>query len=602
MTGQYGGNYGFTELEFDPERELKKRPLWMADLVHSPKPWCPLSAWLWCEGVMYGLAYGAEMMSMPETKGWDWRLINGYLYLSVIECDPKESYLYLSEVTKPFKIPKEVERYRVQTPEFHAKEFITVEKPEDIPTREQLFRERTRGVVEDYDGEWKKAMDKWMADIAYFKEQCHPDRLKQMSNAELLELFEDALIRIHHGWWKVHMIWMYPVYGFYNLFAELCEQLTGIDLEHPTFKSLLGGFENALFKVNRELWGLSDKARELGLADLFLSTTDDEELMRKLEQSDAGRKWLSEYREFVSREGFRLLDTWDVATPSWIEKPSLGLRDIRAGITKGGVFTLDAERERLVKVREEAEKEVLSKVPSEQKDWFTALMRVGQKCGVFSEEHNIYIDVPAMAIQRHIFMEYGRRFAKAGVIGKQDDILFLVPREIRKAAVSMERVSLQPYVDMRRKEWEENCKVAPEPFLGDISHIAEMSRKDAIVRVIGAPPRVRPELKADLYGASSIPGVVEGIARVVMTERELGTVQPGEILVAPGTSVPWTPIFGIISAVVTDSGASLAHAAIVAREFGIPAVVGTGEATKKIKTGDRIRVDGTMNAVYILGK
>ena len=87
-----------------------------------------------------------------------------------------------------------------------------------------------------------------------------------------------------------------------------------------------------------------------------------------------------------------------------------------------------------------------------------------------------------------------------------------------------------------------------------------------------------------------------------MTERELGTVQPGEILVAPGTSVPWTPIFSIISAVVTDAGGSLAHAGIVAREYRIPAVVGTMEATKKIKTGDRIRVDGDMNAVYILEK
>lgn len=304
----------------------------------------------------------------------------------------------------------------------------------------------------------------------------------------------------------------------------------------------------------------------------------------------------------MNRFGWRLLDTWDVATPSWIEKPSLGLRDVRSGIAKGGAFTLDAERERLAKSREEAEKEILSKVPGAQREWFTALMKLTQKCGTFSEEHNVFIDCPAMAILRHLFMEYGRRFTKAGVIDDPDDIVFIFPEQVRKAAISMERINLRPYVEKNKKEWQENCKVPPEPFIGDATRVLEAVRKDAIIQVAVAIPRVRPELKADLYGASSIPGVVEGVARVVLTERELNTVEPGEILVAPGTSVPWTAIFNIISAVVTDAGGSLAHASIVAREYNIPAVIGTMEATKKIKTGDRLRVDGNMNAVYILEK
>jgi len=603
MASQYGGNYGLTEFAFDPDVDLKTYPVWIADLVHAPVPWRPLSAWLWCDGSILGTRYGTEMMSMPEAKGWEMRLVNGYLYLAVIECAPNERHLYLSELAKPQQIPKQVEFYRIQRPEFRPKEFITVEKPEDAPTREQLFRERIKVLLEDYDERWKRSMGKWTTDeIGYFEERCHPELLKQISNIELWELFQDALVRIHHGWWKIHMIWMYPVYGLYTLFTQVSEELTGIDVEHPTFKSLLGGFDNELFRVNRELWGLGDRARELGLADLFLTTMDDEELMSKLQGSDAGRKWLSEYREFVGKYGWRLIDTWDVATPSWIEQPSLGLRDVRSGIAKGGAFTLDAERERLVKLREEAEREILSKAPSEQKEWFTALMRLTQKCGTFSEEHNLFIDCPAMAILRHLFMEYGRRFTKAGVIDDPKDILFLFPEQVRKAAICMERINLRPYVEKNKKEWQENCKVPPEPFIGDMTRVPEAVRKDAIIQVAVALPRVRPELKADLYGASSIPGVMEGIARVAMSERELGTVQPGEILVAPGTSVPWTPIFSIISAVVTDAGGSLAHAAIVAREYRIPAVVGTMEATKKINSGDRIRVDGDMNAVYILEK
>jgi phosphoenolpyruvate synthase/pyruvate phosphate dikinase len=80
----------------------------------------------------------------------------------------------------------------------------------------------------------------------------------------------------------------------------------------------------------------------------------------------------------------------------------------------------------------------------------------------------------------------------------------------------------------------------------------------------------------------------------------LDQIQPGEILVARMTCAPWTPVFGVISGLVTDAGSSLAHSAIVAREYGLPAVVGTQEGTRKIKTGDRIKVDGDNCAVYIL--
>ena len=98
----------------------------------------------------------------------------------------------------------------------------------------------------------------------------------------------------------------------------------------------------------------------------------------------------------------------------------------------------------------------------------------------------------------------------------------------------------------------------------------------------------------------SAPGIVEGTARVILNERHLDQLQPGDILVTVATAVPWTPAFSIVSGVVTNAGGGLAHAVLVAREYGIPAVCGTREATKKIKTGDRLRVDGDLGVVYIL--
>ena len=103
-----------------------------------------------------------------------------------------------------------------------------------------------------------------------------------------------------------------------------------------------------------------------------------------------------------------------------------------------------------------------------------------------------------------------------------------------------------------------------------------------------------------LKGFAGSSGVVEGVARMVRSPAELSALQDGEILVAPTTSPSWAPIFSKVSAVVTDVGGIMSHAAIVCREYGLPAVVGAGYATAAIKTGMRIRVDGSSGIVTLL--
>lgn len=109
------------------------------------------------------------------------------------------------------------------------------------------------------------------------------------------------------------------------------------------------------------------------------------------------------------------------------------------------------------------------------------------------------------------------------------------------------------------------------------------------------------ELDDDIVrGYAASPGVVEGIARVLMTINEIGQIRQGEILVCAVTAPSWGPVFGKIAAAVSDIGGTMSHAAIVAREYGMPAVVGTGRATTRIRTGDRVRVDGDRGIVTIL--
>ena len=166
----------------------------------------------------------------------------------------------------------------------------------------------------------------------------------------------------------------------------------------------------------------------------------------------------------------------------------------------------------------------------------------------------------------------------------------------------MGRINLRPYVERRKKLHKEYLEMEPAPFFGDISLAQSVLRSDPTLSVSTQLPIVREELKADLYGAAGAPGFVEGIARVILSFDQLSQIQPGEILVAPGTSASWTVVFSVIKGLVTDGGGALSHPVIMAREFGIPCVSGCVEGTRKIKTGQKIRVDGNRGVVFILDK
>jgi pyruvate,water dikinase len=501
----------------------------------------------------------AAHISLPGSHGWDVRIKAGHYYLALIEATPEE-----------------------------------------IPEREKAYRERVKPILNDFEGEWNKTMAGWLPVVNSFKERCHPQKLKELSDAALFELLEDYMLNCNRRCWVEYFEWLYTSLDLYNLFADTCQEEIGVGIEDPQFKALLGGFDTIEFRIDREMYRLGDLAKEAGIAQMFMDTQDDEELMAKIQAGSDCKKWLEEYQDFLQKYGWRVSGWTDIGTPSWIEKPSEGLRHIKAGITKGGVLAADVARESLVKKREEAEKEVLAKVPTEKRGWFAQLMQMGMRSSWLQEEHAIYTGMLESAIARHIFMEYGRRFAETGVIDEQDDILFLVLPEIKKESIPPGKVDLRPCVDRHRQEWQANCKIETTPLMGDSSLLARQSWKDPLARVFSGMPNVRPELNADLYASSSTHGVVEGTARVIIEQADLGALKPGEILVTVCTNALWTSAFSVISGLVTDVGGSLSHAVIVARENRVPAVVGTHEATRKIKTGDKVRVDADQGCVYIL--
>jgi pyruvate,water dikinase len=553
--------YGVSRFEFNPQEDLKNYTVFLADVTHGSPPWRPLYFIDgWGRWAYRAIQRAAERLSLPTTRGWDIRYIDGYPYPTVIETTEAE-----------------------------------------MKARTPLFRERIKPYIEDFDAVWEARKTEIMDAYRDLKKKYGLGKyedIKKLSNIDLLDLFDDFM-QVDRKQWDIHMEMMVSAYYLFGLFDQMCAELLGFGHDDPRFARLMAGFESVIFRFNKEILRLANRAAELGLGPIF-QAENNEKVILDLKNSDIGKIWLKDYRDFLEIHGWRTERMQDWATPNWIEKPSLGIPLIKIAISQGGASTSDERREQAIKDREAAEREILAKVAANQKPWFSALMKAAQKAGYWSEDHNYYLDFYCSAIGRWITREIGRRFTEFGVINEPQDVYFLIADEIEKAIIPMGKVKLHNYVDRRKQEWETYLKLTPKPFYGNIEMVQQMVKKDPVITASTSARIVREEAKADLYSAASAPGLAEGRARVVETEDKMGDIQRGEILVTSGISTQWTSVFEIIGGIVTDGGGALSHAVILAREYGIPAVVGCLEATRKIKTGDKLKVDGNLGLVYIL--
>ena len=550
--------------EFDEKADLEQSPAWFLDGTHSVPPWTPLFGWFWINFCRHGMQYGAEKLSLPSVKGWDWRFKNGGGYLTLL------------------LVKTEAEQHQ----------------------RELRFRDAIRPFVEDYDGLWRSQLDEILGLYDGLKKL----DVDKAGNIEMLENFEQT-INVSRRMWEVHMYMMYGTYTAYILFENMCRELLEIDDTHPLFHKLITGFDNKVLQVDKRIWEFSRIAAQMGLAEVILAS-EPKEMVGRIEAAPRGREFMDSFRAFLNEDGWRMQRMSEMNLPTWIEDPAPPLTNLKQFLVKGGAFNLEQERAKLTIEREAAEAEVMAKIAPEQRGWFTTLLRLAQKSGVFSEEHDHYLDLYTHALMRRSALGIARRLADAGTIESPEDIFFIIPEEIRKVAINPDQFDLRPVVAARRAEWEEWCRTPNPPVIlkdgFDMDQaMAVLVRSNdpiALKVVVGSMPVIRPELKADLHGTCGSPGTAEGLARVIMSEDQLADVQPGEILVAATTSPSWTPVFSFIKGVVVDRGASLSHAAIVGREYGIPVLMNVFVGTQRIKTGQRIRLDANMGALFILDK
>jgi phosphohistidine swiveling domain-containing protein len=205
-----------------------------------------------------------------------------------------------------------------------------------------------------------------------------------------------------------------------------------------------------------------------------------------------------------------------------------------------------------------------------------------------------------LALVRAAFLTQGGRLVAAGVLAKPEDVFYLEANELWSAEGDR-----RDLVEARRAQREGRKKLAPPPMIPPATDPSWT--EDRALKMM--PPEIRAQLmerglqvrdgRTVVVGSPASPGVARGIARVVSGPADFGRFQPGDVLVAHATSPIWTPLLAIAAAAVTEVGGPFSHAAIVAREFGIPLVDGAIDATRAIAHGTPVVVDGSTGMVQL---
>jgi pyruvate,water dikinase len=199
-----------------------------------------------------------------------------------------------------------------------------------------------------------------------------------------------------------------------------------------------------------------------------------------------------------------------------------------------------------------------------------------------------------------VLVAIGRKLVEAGVVDDPEDVLYLRYNELRVLMADHGAFDARELVSDRRDEREEAFAIRPPDWVGT----ATQSQLDFPYYTLWGFPekfhRAPAEPGESIRGLAASPGIAEGPARLVESLDEFDQVREGEILVCRMTNPAWVVLFTKIAGLVTDAGGVASHPAVVSREFGIPAVVGTSSATQRIATGDRVRVNGSTGVVEIL--
>ncbi|MFN0027572.1 MAG: PEP-utilizing enzyme [Acidimicrobiales bacterium] len=377
-----------------------------------------------------------------------------------------------------------------------------------------------------------------------------------------------------------------------------------MDPEDPTeaYHSIQG-FETRSVAASRGLWRLSRIVRDSPALKTLFETAEPAERLDQLGSNDEGRAFLDELHAYLGEFGWRSDAVYDIADVTWREDPTIPLGVLNSYVSLDDSASPEVVHERSVRTREQLLAKARAKLMSDPDKLarFDVLYDAAQYSNPLTENHAFWIDQMYIAILRRFVLEIARRLVQKGLIVDASDVFYFYRDELLDTFSN--GTNRKELLAQRRAEMAAWSLVTPPPVLGTPPPPEADPFMDAVtVRLLGiTPPDPTATQHPDvLQGVPGSPGVVRGPVRVVRSLAQASVLEEGDIMVCEMTLPPWVPLFSVVSGVVADIGGVLSHCAIVAREFELPAVVGTMVGTTMLQDGMIVEVDGIKGTVTVL--
>jgi len=333
-------------------------------------------------------------------------------------------------------------------------------------------------------------------------------------------------------------------------------------------------------EINRELWRLGAIARAEPAMAARLRAGEDYARLRA--DTGAAALWPA-FDGFLARHGHRAA-TREVSQPRWVETPEVVLGLVRAQLGAGepppDPALLEAE---VVARRRDLERDVLARVGPLRRPLLRRLLRTTRRLTRYREDQRYHLDYLLLHVRR-LLLAQARRLHAAGALADPFELFFLEADELlRLVADPTPAAALRARIDERRDHYRRWKDRLPATFLyDDVETEGELGGDAA---------------DGDAVGLGASRGVARGRSRVIRDLAGLAAVEPGEILVANNIDPGWTSVFPVVAGLITETGGLLSHGALLAREYGVPAVMGVPGATARFPTGTLLEIDGARGSV-----
>ncbi len=415
-----------------------------------------------------------------------------------------------------------------------------------------------------------------------------------VSAGELFEAAIDAYGALISG--VIPASWMSEALftKFYNIFIRRRGD--------PSAQTFLLGFDSAPIQAEKSLYDLAEWVRQQAGLSAFLSSVPAQQLITRLNDGSippevdptVWDEWQNRFRAHLQRFGHTIYDL-DFSNPVPADDPTPLLETCQLFIRGQGANPYSRQQaaaERRIQAQQVLEK----RLKGLRLRYFRKFLAIAQRFAPLREDGlaDVGLGYPLL---RQMLGELGNRFSVAGLIAAPGDVYWLTKEEVIQAAARLDRreaLSSQDQVVCRRKAtWRAARRVTPPMMLPQMKvfglDLSELKSRKG-----------RKQKGALIKGVAASPGNVTAPACVLQGTEDFSRMRPGDILVASITTPAWTPLFARAAGIVTDIGGPLSHGSIVAREYGIPAVLGTSVATQRIKNGQMITVDGGRGTVLLL--